>query len=71
MCGISYTAAGGKKTCQTLTEVIRPSAEVKPTGVFIHEFTAITDMAPRMPLTAIGIPDHQCAQPGSRRQPHR
>ena len=60
-----------KYTCQTLTEVIFPSTEVNPPGVFIQELTAITDIAPRMPLTAIGVPDHQCAQPGSRRQPHR
>jgi hypothetical protein len=32
---------------------------VKPPGWFIHELTAITDIAPRMPLTAIGTPDHQ------------
>ena len=60
-----------KNTCHTSTEVIRPSTSVKPPGVFIHELTAMTDIAPKIPLTAIGTPDHQCAQPGSRRQPHR
>ena len=48
-----------------------PSRSVKPPGWFIHALTAITDIAPRIPLTAMGTPDHQCAQPGSRRQPHR
>ena len=51
--------------------MIRPPLAVKPPGWFIHELTAITDIAPKMPLTAIGTPVHQWAQPGSRRQPYR
>src|ERR1700747_709883 len=64
-------AARLKYTCPGLTETIRPPRWVKPPGWFIHEFTAITDIAPKMPDTAIGTPDHQCAPPGSRCQPHR
>ena len=71
MCGISYRAAWLKYTCHGSTEVIRPPLVVKPPGWFIHELTAITDIAPKMPLTAIGTPVHQCAQPGRRRQPYR
>ena len=44
---------------------------VNPPGWFIHALTAITDIAPKMPLSAIGTPVHQCAQPRSRRQPYR
>ena len=51
--------------------MIRPPRCVNPPGWFIHEFTAITDIAPKIPDSAIGTPDHQCAQPASRRQPHR
>src|ERR1700733_16108893 len=64
-------AAWLKKTCHGLTAVILPPDPVKPPGWFIQEFTAITDIAPKMPDTAIGTPDHQCTQPGSRCQPHR
>ena len=48
---------------QTFTEVITPPRCVNPPGWFIHEFTAITDIAPKIPASAIGTPDHQCAQP--------
>ena len=51
--------------------MIRPPLAVKPPGWFIHELTAITDIAPKMPLTAIGTPVQKCAQPGRRRQPYR
>jgi hypothetical protein len=64
-------AAWLKKTCQMLTDTIFPLTAVNPPGWFIQELTAITDMAPRMPDTAIGIPVQKCAQPGSRRQPYR
>ena len=71
MCGISYGAARLKNTCHGSTDVIWPPRSVKPPGWFIQELTATTDIAPRMPLTAIGIPVQKCAQPGSRCQPYR
>jgi hypothetical protein len=60
-----------KYTCQGLTDTIFPSRSVNPPGWFIHEFTAMTDIAPKMPLTAIGTPVQKCAQPLNRRQPYR
>ena len=58
-------AAWLKNTSQVLTKVIRPPLAVNPPGWFIHEFTAITDIAPKIPLTAIGTPVQKCAQPGT------
>jgi hypothetical protein len=40
-------------------------------GRFRLRSLAITDIAPKMPLTAIGTPVQKCAQPGRRRQPYR
>ena len=44
---------------------------MKPPGWFIHEFAATTEMAPKMPLAATGIPDQKCAHPRRRRHPYR
>jgi hypothetical protein len=49
------------RLCQTLTEVIRLFGCAWPPGWFIHEFTAIMTMAPKMPLAAIGTPVQKCA----------
>src|SRR6266536_1378794 len=49
-------AAWLKNTCHVLTDTIRPPLTVNPPGWFIHELTAITDIAPNMPLAAIGTP---------------
>ena len=43
----------------------------EPARWFIHALTAITEIALKIPLAAIGTPLQKCAQPGSRRQPHR
>jgi hypothetical protein len=45
-----------------LTEVIRLSGCAWPPGWFIHKFTAITTMAPKIPLAAIGTLLQMCAQ---------
>jgi len=60
-------------TTVTRLAELRPDARAlaAPAGWFIHEFTTITDIAPKIPLTAMGTPPHQCAHPESRRQPHR
>jgi hypothetical protein len=60
-----------KNTDHGSTLVILPWLSVYPAGEFIHEFAAITDMAPSIPATTIGIPLHQCAQGGSRCHPYR
>ena len=70
MWGNSYPKAGLRRTCETSTSAIRPSAPISnPCGVFIQELAAITEAAPPIPEITIGIPLQKWAQPGSRSQP--
>jgi hypothetical protein len=67
---MSHTT-GGRSAGGTEAHPVTRVPGRNPPGVFIHELTAITDIAPKIPLTAIGTPDQKCAQPLSHRQPHR
>ena len=46
-----------------------PATRVNPVGWFIQALTAMTNIEPVTPATAIGMPDRKCRRGLSRSQP--
>ena len=51
------------------TSTARPSSSLKPDGLFIQAFTAMTNSDPVNPAITTGIPQRRCVRDDMRSQP--